>query len=90
VPTDVPWYDSSIGNKLDQSLEFFEESTGLQRKELKEVLYWVRNRAWATDQYPCFGLWWFLLPGIEGVKWWDDVVVKGLKEGNVVVDMGCG
>jgi hypothetical protein len=88
--TDVPWYAPSIGNKLDHEAEFFAEATGCEGKELEALLRVARDKAWAIDPYPCFGRWFFLLPGISGSPWYNDVVVQRAKEGATVLDVGCG
>ncbi|KAF2193338.1 hypothetical protein K469DRAFT_744980 [Zopfia rhizophila CBS 207.26] len=86
----VAWYSASIGKKLDRTSDFFVDATGSNGKELTTLLHSIRDRAWALDAYPCFGRWLFLLPGISGLSWYDDVVLKRAREGATVLDLGCG
>jgi hypothetical protein len=89
--TDVPWYTPSIGRKLTQTRDFFLEATAFEEKDLEHALYELREKMWALDAYPCYGLWWFVLPGISGLTgWWEEVVQTRAERGELVLDMGCG
>ncbi|CAI6339871.1 unnamed protein product [Periconia digitata] len=91
VRIDVAWYTPTIGRKLTQDLDFFIEATALEEKHLLPALYELREKMWAVDAYPCYGLWWFVLPGISGLTgWWEEVVQTRAQKGEVVLDMGCG
>ncbi|PVH93073.1 hypothetical protein DM02DRAFT_733335 [Periconia macrospinosa] len=91
VATDVAWYMPSIGHKLTQTHDFFIEATALEEKDLVPALYELREKIWTIGAYPCYGLWWFVLPGISGLTgWWEEVVQTRAERGELILDMGCG
>ena len=93
ITTDVPWYLPSLLRRLESAgSEFYRSHMGLEGADLASHVHDIRDRAWAIEgaQYPCIGRGWFLLPGLAGTESWQDVIVRAAKDGESILDMGCG
>lgn len=90
LQTDVPWYSQSLNSKIAEHGDFLSSYTGLQGEELAQHIHTIRGRVWALAPYPCIGRGWFLLPGgVSGLWVWPDVV-EAARDGQTILDLGCG
>ncbi|KAJ5085862.1 hypothetical protein N7532_010633 [Penicillium argentinense] len=85
----APYYSPSIADRIEASSAFLGAYTGLNNRQLQDHVHSIRDRAWAIEPYPSFGLGWFLLPGLSETKSWPDIVLEA-KEGKTILDVGSG
>ncbi|RLL96747.1 hypothetical protein CFD26_104275 [Aspergillus turcosus] len=83
------WYRKDIGQRLSYMRQIFEEWSKIPSDELQDHLHAVRDKAWQYGEYPCIGLWMFLLPGIAAFPQFERVVELA-RNGGTVLDLGCG
>ncbi|KGO37241.1 hypothetical protein PEX1_011920 [Penicillium expansum] len=85
------WFQPQIGSRLKPSIQFvFREWSHLADEELASHLHRIRDQAWPLGEFPCVGLWMFLLPGISAFPQFPDILKTGRRAEAIILDLGCG
>ncbi|KAJ5997502.1 hypothetical protein N7522_009162 [Penicillium canescens] len=85
------WFKSEIGPRLKPSIKLiFRQWSGLTDEELTPHLHRIRDQAWPLGEYPCIGLWMFLLPGIAAFPRFQAILETAKRPQAAILDLGCG
>ncbi|OJJ70088.1 hypothetical protein ASPBRDRAFT_56812 [Aspergillus brasiliensis CBS 101740] len=85
------WFKAEIGARLKPCSRFvYREWSGIADKDLAPHLHTIRKRAWPLGEYPCIGLWMFLLPGLADFPQFPSLLSKAQEPQSVILDLGCG
>ncbi|KAL2864490.1 class I SAM-dependent methyltransferase [Aspergillus lucknowensis] len=85
------WFRREIGPRLTLSArEILLQWSGLDEKELLPHLDAIRAQAWPLGEYPCIGLWMFLLPGLAAFPQFAQILAHAKRGDGIVLDLGCG
>ncbi|PYI27254.1 S-adenosyl-L-methionine-dependent methyltransferase [Aspergillus indologenus CBS 114.80] len=89
------WYRPDYGARLKPSTRFvYNNWSAIPDEELPTHLHSIRNRAWPLGNYPCIGMWIFLLPGLAGFPEFDRLVARArgqsTSDGSMILDLGTG
>ncbi|KAL4925053.1 class I SAM-dependent methyltransferase [Aspergillus undulatus] len=79
------WYQPHIGPRLAPCIErVCTDWSCIPTQGLRAHLQRIRNQAWPLGEYPCIGLWMFLLPGLAGFPQFESIVARARQPQSVI------
>ncbi|GIK01921.1 hypothetical protein Aspvir_005962 [Aspergillus viridinutans] len=84
------WFQPHIGPRLRPSVRYvYNHWSGIPDEDLPSHLHDIREKAWPLGQYPCIGLWIFVLPGLAALPQFPVILAQARQPQSRILDLGC-